>query len=102
MPRGQGGSGVTGGEKSGGGLLTCGDGFGSKSRRGVAQSSELRSQGGSRGLGEAAARLKMVWGAARLKGERALCGREASGRRQAAAWAMSEDWLTCGAQVAGG
>ena len=28
VPRGQGGSGVADGEKSGGGLLTCGDGFG--------------------------------------------------------------------------
>src|SRR6185312_2188873 len=68
MPQGQGGSGVAGGKKSGGGPLTCGDGFGTKSRRGVAQSSELRSQGGSRGLGEAAARLKVVWGAAGRRG----------------------------------
>ena len=35
-----------------------------KSQRGVAKTLELWSQGGSRGLGEAAARLMAVWGAA--------------------------------------
>jgi len=37
---------------------------GRKSQRGVAKTLELWSQGGSRGLGEAAARLMAVWGAA--------------------------------------
>jgi len=37
---------------------------GQKSQRGVAKTLELWSQGGSRGLGEAAARLMAVWGAA--------------------------------------
>ena len=52
-----------------------GDGFGSKSRRGRGATSELRSQGASRGLGEAAARLVVDRGASgrRGRGGAVLC-----------------------------
>ena len=57
-----------GGEQLLGSGLTGGDGFGSNSRRGRGATSELRSQRGSRVLGEAAARLVVDWGAAGRRG----------------------------------
>jgi len=66
--KGQRGPRFHGGEQLLGSGLTGGDGFGLKSWRGRGATSELRSQGGSRGLGKAAAQLVVDWGAAGRRG----------------------------------